>query len=179
MWFLAARLPARVDQAGNLADLFRQDRSLWDEHLLAEGQSLLEQSASGDVISEYHVEAGIAGIHAAAGSAAETRWGDIIGLYDVLMKIRPSPVVALNRAMAIAQHVGPAQGLEAVRAIEDVDRLATYPLYPAVLGELELRSGRAHAARAHFSEAQRLARNDGERRLLAERIDECTRKTVS
>jgi RNA polymerase sigma-70 factor (ECF subfamily) len=179
MWLLAARLPARVDDAGNLKDLFEQDRSLWDEGLLAEGRRLLERSASGDVVTEFHIEAGIAGLHAAAGDARETRWGDIVELYDVLMKIRPSPVVALNRCMAIAQHQGPAEALEAVCAIEDADRLAAYPFYPAVLGELELRSGRTDVARAHFEEARRLARNDSERRFLEHRIEECASKALS
>jgi len=175
MWLLAARLPARIDDGGNLKDLFEQDRSAWDEGLLVEGMQLLEQSASGDALTEYHLEAGIAGIHATAGDARETRWGDIVALYDVLIRIRPSPVVSLNRCMAIAQHEGPAKGLEAVRAIEDAGRLATYPFYPAVLGELELRLGRAEAARGHFEAARRLARKDGERRFLDHRIEECVR----
>ncbi len=175
MWLLAARLPARIDQGGNLKDLFEQDRSRWDEELLAEGTRLLEQSASGEVLTEYHVEAGIAGMHAAAGNVHETRWGDIMNLYDVLMRIRPSPVVALNRCMAIAQQQGPAKGLEALRVIEDVGRLAAYPFYPAALGELELRCGRSETARGHFEEARVLARNDGERRFLDHRIEECAR----
>lgn len=175
MWLLAARLPARVDDGGNLKDLFEQDRSAWDEELLAEGMQLLEQSASGDALTEYHIEAGIAGMHATARDARQTRWGDIVALYDVLIRIRPSPVVALNRCMAIAQHAGPAKGLEAVRAIPDAGRLAAYPFYPAVLGELELRLGRAEAARGHFAEARRLARNDGERSFLDHRLAECAR----
>jgi RNA polymerase sigma-70 factor (ECF subfamily) len=178
MWLLAARLPARIDQAGKLRDLFEQDRSMWDEQLLTEGTLLLDRSACGDVLSEYHVEAAIAGMHATAGDARETPWGNILELYNVLMKIRPSPVVALNRAMAIAQHRGPAKGLDAVRAIEDASRLATYPFYPAVLGELELRSGHAEVARKHFQEARRLARNEAERRFLENRVEECTRKTL-
>ena len=179
MWLVAARLPARIDHAGNLKDLFEQDRSLWDEGLLSEGTRLLEQSASGAVLTEYHVEAGIAGMHATAANARETRWADIVELYDALLRIRPSPVVALNRCMAIAQHQGPPKALEAVRAIEDPSRLATYPFYPAVLGELELRRGRTEAARGHFAEARRLARNDGERRSLDHRLEECTRKARS
>jgi RNA polymerase sigma-70 factor (ECF subfamily) len=178
MWLVAARLPARIDQAGNLKDLFEQDRSMWDEQLLGEGMRFLERSASGDMITEYHVEAAIAGMHSAAGEARATPWADILELYDVLMKIRPSPVVALNRAVAIAQHQGPAKGLEAVRAIEDAGRLTTYPFYPAVLGELELRCGHAEVARKHFQEAHRLARNQGERRFLDNRIEDCTPKTV-
>ena len=175
MWLLAARLPARTDEGGNLRDLFEQDRSRWDAELLAEGTWLLEQSASGDALTEYHVEAGIAGMHASARDARDTRWGDIVALYDVLMRIRPSPVVALNRGMAIAQHRGPEQGLEAIRAIEDADRLAAYPFYPAALGELELRQGRTEVARRHFEAARRLARNDGERNFLDHRIAQCTR----
>jgi RNA polymerase sigma-70 factor (ECF subfamily) len=179
MWLLAARLPARIDEAGNLKDLFEQDRSKWDEELLTEGTRLFESSANGDVVSEYHVEAAIAGMHATAGDARETPWADIVQLYDALVKIRPSPVVALNRAMAIAQHRGPAQGLDAVRAINDASRLATYPFYAAALGELELRCGHAEVARQHFEEARRLARNEAERRFLDNRIEECTRKIVS
>jgi len=173
MWLLAARLPARIDDAGNLKDLFEQDRSRWDEALLAEGTRLLEQSASGEVLTEYHIEAGIAGLHATAASASETRWEQIVQLYDVLLRIRPSPVVALNRGMAIAQHEGPAKALEAVRAIADANRLAAYPFYPAVLGELELRSGRIDVARGHFEQARRLARNEGERRFLDDRLEKC------
>jgi RNA polymerase sigma factor (sigma-70 family) len=176
MWLLAARLPARIDHGGNLKDLFEQDRSLWDEGFLADGMRLLEQSASGEALTEYHIEAGIAAMHATAGSARETRWGDIVELYDVLMRIRPSPVVALNRCMAIAQHQGPAKGLEAVLAIEDASRLEAYPFYPAVVAELELRQGRTEAARDHFAVARRLARNDGERSFLDHRIEECARK---
>jgi RNA polymerase sigma-70 factor (ECF subfamily) len=179
MWLLAARLPARIDDAGNLKDLFEQDRSLWDEALLAEGSRLLEHSASGEVLTEYHVEAGIAGMHATAAAAGDTRWAHIVQLYDVLLKIRPSPVVALNRCMAIAQLQGPAKGLEAVRAIADPSRLAAYPFYPAVLGELELRCGRSEVARGHFEQARRLARNDGERRFLELRLEKCAAKARS
>lgn len=179
MWLLAARLPARIDEAGNLKDLFVQDRSKWDEELLTEGTRLFESSACGEVVSEYHVEAAIAAMHTAAGDARETPWADIVGLYDALMKIRPSPVVALNRAMAIAQEQGPAKGLEAVRAIGDAKRLASYPFYSAALGELELRCGHAEIARQHFQDARRLARNEAERRFLDHRIEECALRTLS
>jgi RNA polymerase sigma-70 factor (ECF subfamily) len=171
----AARLPGRLDEAGNLKALFEQDRSRWDALLIAEGLSRLDESATGDELTVYHVEAGIASLHATAASVQETRWSEIVALYDVLMKIRPSPVVALNRAMAIAQHEGPARGLDAIAAIEGADRLAAYPFYPAALGELELRIGRADAAREHLREARRLARNDAERGFLDQRIAECER----
>src|SRR5262249_57581871 len=88
--------------------------------------------------------------HAAGGSAQETNWGEIVALYDVLMKIRPSPVVALNRAMAIAQHEGPARGLDAIGAIEGAHRLASYPVYAASLRQLEVRIGQAQPAAGTF-----------------------------
>jgi RNA polymerase sigma-70 factor (ECF subfamily) len=97
-----------------------------------------------------------------------------VGLYDALMQISPSPVVALGRAMAIAEHDGPAQGLAAIGAIEDTDRLSRYPFYPAAIAELELRCGRPDAARQHFGDARKLARNDGERRFLDQRIADCS-----
>jgi RNA polymerase sigma-70 factor (ECF subfamily) len=175
LWLDAARLPSRIDEAGNLKALFEQDRSQWDATLISEGLKFLDRSATGEELTAYHVEAGIAAIHAVAPRAEDTRWGDIVALYDTLMKINPSPVVALNRAMAIAEHEGPARGLDAIRAIDAADRFASYPFYPAALGELELRSGQARAAREHFREALRLARNDGERRFLEQRVAACER----
>jgi predicted RNA polymerase sigma factor len=88
-----------------------------------------------------HLEAAIASVHARAPQAEDTDWAAIISLYDMLMSVRPSPVVALNRAIAVAQHEGPERGLEAIGAIEDRDRLGGYPFYPAAVGELELRRG--------------------------------------
>jgi RNA polymerase sigma factor (sigma-70 family) len=169
----AARLPGRVDAAGELHTLLEQDRSRWDAELIAEGQRLLDLSATGSELTEYHVEAAIASLHARARSAEETDWECIVSLYDTLMAIRPSPVVALNRAIAVAQHRGPERGLEAVRAIEGLDRLAAYPFYPATLGELELRRGRAETARGHFCEARALARSPMERRFIERRISAC------
>jgi RNA polymerase sigma-70 factor (ECF subfamily) len=99
----AARLPARVDASGNLSSLFDQDRSRWDPDLIAEGQRLLDLSATGSALTEYHVEAAIASVHASAPRAEDTNWGQIVALYDTLMACRASPVVALNRAIAVAQ----------------------------------------------------------------------------
>ncbi len=144
MCFDASRLPARLDASGNLTSLFDQDRSRFDPKLVAEGQRLLQRSAEGSELTEYHVEAAIASVHAGARRAEDTDWGRIASLYDTLMTIRPTPVVALNRAIAVAQHEGPERGLEEIRAIADRDRLASYPFYHAALGDLELRgfSGR-------------------------------------
>ena len=169
----AARLPARIDAAGNLSSLFDQDRSRWDQDLVTEGQRLLDLSAAGEELSEYHLEAAIASFHAIAHKAEDTNWAQIVALYDHLMAIRPSPVVALNRAIAVAQFEGPERGLEEIHAIADCDRLAGYPFYSAALGELELRSGRHEFAREYFRAAVALARNPMERRFLEQRVAAC------
>jgi len=171
--FHAARLPGRIDISGNLTPLFEQDRSLWDARLVSEGHRLLDLSATGDRLSEYHIEAAIAALHSAARSAAETDWPRIVDLYDRLLEIRPSPVVALNRAIAIAQMQGPERGLEEIRSIARRERLAEYPFYSAALGELELRSGHRQEAREHFRTALALARNPMERRFLDRRVSAC------
>jgi len=173
MYFHAARLPARVDGSGNLNSLFDQDRSRWDSNLMADGQRLLDLSATGSELTEYHVEAAIAWVHATAGRTEDTDWGQIVLLYEMLMKIRPSPVVALNRAIAVGQYEGAARGLEEIRAIADSDRLASYPFYFAALGEFELRNGRYETAQEQFRTALALARSPMEREFLARRIDGC------
>jgi RNA polymerase sigma-70 factor (ECF subfamily) len=169
----AARLPTRVDESGSLSLLADQDRSQWDTDLIAQGQKLLELSATGEAVSEYHVEAAIAWCHATAPSAKDTNWGQIISLYDTLMTIRPSPVIALNRAIAIAQQEGPERGLEALRAIPNRGRLDNYPFYPIALGEFELQCGRLAAARGHFIAALPLARNPMEQRFIEQRLGAC------
>ena len=166
----AARLPGRIDATGELHALVDQDRSRWDRELIREGQRLLDLSASGPELSEYHVEAAIAWMHVTAPSVEGTDWARIVSLYDTLMRIRPSPVVALNRAIAVAQHEGPEAGLEAVSAIAGRERLAAYPFYPATRGELELKLGRSSAARESFQMALSLARNPAERRFLEQRV---------
>jgi RNA polymerase sigma factor (sigma-70 family) len=171
----AARLPARVDAAGNLVALCDQDRSRWDQELAVEGMKLLELSATGSELTEYHIEAGIASVHARAPRMDDTDWEKVVSLYDTLMTIRPSPIVALNRAIAIAQNEGPERGLEEIGSITDADRLAKYPFYPAALGELELRRGSLELAHEHFRAALALARNPMERRFLDRRIGACER----
>jgi len=169
----AARLPARLDADGDLSPLFEQKRWQWDAQLVERGLALLERSAAGEMVTAYHVEAAIAAAHATARSVDETNWEQVVGLYDRLMAIAPSPVVALNRAIAIGQRDGPERGLEALGAIADSDRLRRYPFYPAAIGELELRRGNRDAARRQFSKAAGLARNRVERRFLEKRVREC------
>jgi RNA polymerase sigma factor (sigma-70 family) len=169
----AARLPARVDVSGELRSLFDQDRSRWDQQLLGEGLKLLERSVTGSELTEYHVEAAIASIHASAQNAEETDWSAIVLLYDTLLAMRPSPIVALNRAIAIAQSEGPERGLEEIERITDRDRLATYPFHFAALGELEFRRGQYEIAREHFRAAFVRARNPMERQLFEKRMNAC------
>jgi RNA polymerase sigma factor (sigma-70 family) len=169
----AARLPTRLDGSGNLVSFFEQDRSLWDHTLIAEGQALLNLSASGTEVTKYHIEAAIASMHTSAARSEDTDWKQIVSLYDMLMAIHPSPVIALNRAIAIAQLDGPERGLQEIRVIHDLHRLSSYPFYPATLGELELRRGNYPVAKAHFSTALSLARNPMERNFLQRLIDTC------
>jgi len=175
MCFDAARLPARLDAMGNLSSLFDQDRSKWDSELVSEGQRFLDLSATGREVTAYHLEAAIASVHAGAPRTEDTDWRAIVSLYDTLMTINPSPVVALNRAIAIAQCEGPERGLEEIRAIVGSDRLANYPFYFAALGELELRRDMWQAAQQHFQSAVALARNPMERRFLEQRVAACER----
>jgi RNA polymerase sigma-70 factor (ECF subfamily) len=169
----AARLSSRVDSRGNLIALYDQDRSLWDAALIAQGNALLDRAATGDALTEYHVEAAIAAVHCEPARLEETDWPRLVWLYDMLLELRPSPVVALNRAIAIGYRDGAEAGIAAIQAIPHRERLSNYPFYPAALAELELRAGRAQNARAHFARAISLARNPMERRFLATRESCC------
>ena len=174
----AARLPTRTDSSGKLSSLFDQDRSQWDSRLIAEGQRLLDLSATGQDLSEYHLEAAIAWVHSAAGKTEDTNWGHIVSLYDKLMMIRHSPVVALNRAIALGQLEGPARGLEEILAIANRDRLTAYPFYFAALGEFQFRTGSYDLAREQFLKARDLARNPMERNFLEARFQACERAAI-
>jgi RNA polymerase sigma factor (sigma-70 family) len=178
MYLDAARLPARLDAWGDLSSLFDQDRSRWDREMIDEGRAWLERSASGTELSRYHVEAAIAAVHTAAPRFEETDWAAIVSLYDTLMEIAPSPVVALNRAIAIAQLSGPQRGLDAIDAVNDRDRLAEYPFYYAAQGELELRRKNNAIAREHFQTALALARNPVEQRFLKKRVEACELESI-
>jgi RNA polymerase sigma-70 factor (ECF subfamily) len=169
----AARLPTRLGGMGELLSMFEQDRSLWDQQLIAEGLKLLEFSATGPELTDFHVEAAIASVHALAHRIEETDWGQIVSLYNHLSAIRPTPVIALNRAIAIGQYQGPERGLQEIRAIPDAKRLAKYPFYFAALGEFELRRGMPDTAREHFHTALILARNQMEHRYLEGRLRTC------
>ncbi len=170
MQLQAARLPARVDAAGELAILEEQDRALWDGRMLAEGLRMLGRSARGERLTAYHVEAAIASCHAGAPSFEETNWRAIVAHYDELLELKPSPVVALNRAIAVAMADGPAAGIEAVEAFASHPALGSYlPLF-ATLGELWLRSGDPARAAAYFTRALELPGSMTEKRFLLRKL---------
>lgn len=174
MFLHMARLPTRVDASGQLNSLFDQDRSQWDQQLVAEGLRLMERSATGPELSEYHVESAIASLHTGAARAEDIDWSTIVSLYDTLMSLRPSPVVALNRAIAMAQKEGPERGIAEINNIAGLDRLSAYPFLSAALGELELRRDNRASAREHFRAALAVARNAMEREFLERRIRACS-----
>lgn len=173
MYLNAARTPARVDAAGALVPLEHQDRSRWDADLITRGMEHLGASARGGELSTYHLEAGIAAIHAMSPSVEETPWAKITDLYDRLYQRKPTPVVGLGRAIARAQVDGPARGIEAILAIPARERLEDYPFYWAALGDLSLRAGNRGRALEWFQRGSKAARNDAERAMFARRILEC------
>ena len=169
----AARMPARVDAHGSLVPLERQDRSRWDGDLVACGMRHLSASANGRVLTAYHLEAGIAAQHAVAPSVEATRWDEIVRLYDLLYARKPTPVVALGRAIARAQIVGPGAGIDELLSIEARDRLESYPFFWAALGDLALRAGQTSRARVWLERGATTARNDAERKVFQRRLAEC------
>jgi RNA polymerase sigma-70 factor (ECF subfamily) len=171
MCFNAARLPARF-VSGVLTAFADQDRSQFDQALVSSGLEFLERSASGRELTDYHVEAAIACVHTSAPSLEETDWATLVSLYDKLMAIRPSPVVALNRAIAISRREGPQRGMEEIRAIQNLERLANYPFYHAAIGEFESEQGHLGEARKHFTAALERARNPMERAFFERRMDQ-------
>jgi RNA polymerase sigma factor (sigma-70 family) len=173
MCLTAARLPGRTDAQGELLLLGEQDRSSWDASLVRRGTMALEASASGDELTAYHVEAAIAFEHANARSHESTRWDRIVQLYDTLLALRPSPVVALSRAIAVGESEGPDRALAELALIDDKERLERYPFYPAALGEQHLRAGHRKEASASFKAALAVARSPAESRFLERRLAAC------
>lgn len=173
MWLNAARLAARVDLAGNILLLKDQDRARWNRAMIGRGIGHLGQSAAGDELSEYHLQAGIAACHCTAGNYESTDWRQILSLYDRLIQIDDSPVVALNRAVAAAQVHGPRAGMEAVEAIQNRAQLDSYYLLYAVLAEFETQLNNFPAAADHLRKAIRLTGVRSEQSLLSKRLRDC------
>jgi RNA polymerase sigma-70 factor (ECF subfamily) len=175
----AARFPTRSDCEGNLLRLKEQDRTRWDQGMIARGMFHLAQSAEGEEITEYHLQAGIAACHGAARDYESTDWQQILSLYDRLVEFDASPVAALNRAIAVANVHGPRAGLETVEAIRDLDTLESYYLLYAVRGEFEMRLNHPEAAAEQFRKSLQLAETTSEQTFLSKRLQSCTNgKTV-
>ncbi|HEX8693551.1 MAG TPA: RNA polymerase sigma factor [Longimicrobium sp.] len=172
----ASRLRARVGPSGEPVLLLDQDRGRWDQLLIRRGLAALARAeALGGARGPYALQAAIAACHARARTAGETDWARIAALYDALSQLAPSPVVELNRAVALAMAFGPAAGLELVDQLADEPSLRSYHLLPSVRGDLLAKLGRLDEARAEFERAAGLTQNARERRLLEDRAAACAR----
>ena len=173
MLFHAARFDARVDGAGAFLLIDEQDRTLWDRALIERAREFLDASAAGRAVSTFHLQAGIASLHCAAPSYAETDWHGILRLYDALIAIDPSPVYVLNRAVVVAEIDGPLVAIRAVESVASDPALRRYHLLDATLGELHRRAGDLDRARACFAEARAKTTSEFDRELLDRRLAAC------
>jgi RNA polymerase sigma-70 factor (ECF subfamily) len=171
--FHAARLSGRMEDDGSLIQLEAQDRSKWDQDLIGRGFHFLEKSSMGTELSEYHLEAGIASLHCAAPTYEKTEWAKILELYDLLYRLKPSPIIALNRAIALGKALGPEEGLAELSKIPDPARLKDYPFYPAAQGEFHLLAGRPADAAKRFEIAIKLARSQPETNFFERKLKAC------
>jgi RNA polymerase sigma-70 factor (ECF subfamily) len=178
MWLNSARLSARTDASGNMLRLRDQDRSAWNTGMIARGLSYLGQSAQGDELTPYHLQAGVAACHCTAPDYAATDWPRILSLYDQLVQIDDSPIVALNRAVALAEVRGPAAGMQAIEKMPNRESLDSYYLLYAVLAELELQLNRRQAAAEHLRKAIALTPLPSEQALLSSRLQQCEAETL-
>ena len=170
MMLQAARSPARIDAGGEMLLLEEQDRSRWNRALIQAGMRHLDRAAHGDVVTAYHIEAAIAAVHSTAPSFEETDWEHILALYDDLLAIKPSPVVALNRAVALAMLRGPQAGIAAVEQLASHESLRDYLPLAVTLGQLWLRAGDAERAAEHFKRALNLPATTPEKRFILRAI---------
>ena len=175
----ASRLQARVGPSGEPVLLLDQDRSRWDRLLVGRGLAALERAQGlAMAMGPYALQAAIAACHARAVTAAETDWPRIVALYDALAQLAPSPVIELNRAVAVGMAFGPAAGLDVVDTIVDEPSLNAYHLLPAVRGDLLRKLGRLDEAGAEFTRAALLTENARERELLQRRAAECAAERI-
>jgi RNA polymerase sigma-70 factor (ECF subfamily) len=177
--FQAARLPARVDASGEMVLLEDQDRALWDRSLIGLGFAHFERSAEGSEISAYHLQAAIAAVHAEAPTAADTLWPKMLALYDQLLELHPTPIVVLNRAVALARVAGPAAALASIDGLLTEPALANYYLLPSVRGRLLMQLGRYEAAADAYRLALERPCTEPERRFLQTKLKECAAARIS
>jgi predicted RNA polymerase sigma factor len=172
----ASRARARIGPSGEIIPLFEQNRSRWDQLLINRGLKALERAeAFGGALGNYTLQAAITACHARARSPQETDWERIVALYDALAQLAPSPIVELNRAVAISMAFGPDAGLELVDELMSEPSLKSYHLLPSVRGDLLAKLGRNEEARAEFERAAALTDNARERELLLKRATNCAR----
>ncbi len=177
MEFQASRARARIGPSGEPVLLLDQDRGRWDQLLIRRGLAALARAAQlGDSLGPYGLQAAIAACHARARTGSETEWARIVTLYDALARVMPSPIVELNRAVAVMMAFGPAAALELVDELASDPALRSYHLLPSVRGDLLFRLDRFDEARAEFEHAATLTRNGRERDLLLVRAAECAAK---
>ena len=165
-----ARRATRVDAAGDLILLEDQDRALWDRGRIADAQGLIERAVAAGPVGSYTLQAAIAAAHAEAAGTDATDWARIVGLYDLLRRAAPSPVVLLNRAAALGMRDGPEAGLAAIEMVLSEGGLDDYPLAHAALADMQRRLGLDEAARASYRRALELTRQTAERRFLEARL---------
>ncbi len=170
--FADARRATRTDLAGALVLLEDQDRSRWDREAIEAADALLEQALRMGRVGPFQLEAAIAGVHATAASIEETDWNEIVGLYALLESVDPSPIVSLNRVVALSQARGPAAGLEALGRLEADGSLDDYRYFHAARADMLRRVGRTDEARAAYERAIDLGGNDSEQSFLRSRIDQ-------
>ncbi len=168
--FTSSRNDARLDNNGDILILKKQDRTKWNKLLIEKGIFHLEASAEGESTSKYQLEAGIAYEHARAASYQQTNWKNILQCYDLLIKLYPSPVIELNRAVVISELQGPAEGIKAIEAITNLSSLKKYYLLPATLGELHLQLKQYESAYRYFTEAMQLTNSAAEKKLLQQKM---------
>ena len=173
-----ARRPARTSASGEVILLEDQDRALWNRAAIAEGTALVERALTSRRFGPYTLQAAIAAVHAESPSAATTDWRQIVGLYDVLMRVEPSSIVELNRAAAVAMRDGPEQGLALIERMLERGELTKYHLAHAARADLLRRLGRSAEAIAAYERALALASQEPERRFLARRIAELGGRSV-
>jgi RNA polymerase sigma-70 factor, ECF subfamily len=173
MAFQAARLPARVDDNGDLVLFEFQDRSRWDERLIALGFRHFDRSIAGNEVTEYHAQAAIAATYARAADPQSIDWPAVLLFYDQLLSISPSPVIALNRAVAVAKVHGPAEALRTIELLDEHPKLKDYHLLLAVRGHLLRELGRWSEAAASYRDALRLECSEPERRFMRAKLEEC------
>jgi predicted RNA polymerase sigma factor len=176
MLLLASRFETRADANGNLLLISQQERLRWSPELIHAGLHELGRAASGNTLSEYHLLAGIAACHAVAPTFEETDWRKILSYYEGLMVVSPSPIIALNRAVAVSMVHGVAAGLRAVDEIEDRAQLRNYHLLPATYGVLSERTGDRTGAAIWYRRALDMTTNEVERNFLISKLSELNKE---